>query len=47
MVTQDSLDGSDGLFVENSQQFMEDMKKINEMVVYSWGWGSYLHSPHC
>ena len=31
MVNQDIFDGSDGLFIENSQQFMDDMQKINEM----------------
>ena len=31
MVIQDALDGSDGLFIENSMQFQDDMVKINDM----------------
>ena len=31
MVTQDALDGSDGLFIENSMQFKDDMVKINDL----------------
>ena len=39
MVTQDILDGSDGLFIENSEQFMKDMEKINEMGYIFMGLG--------
>ena len=31
MIGQDTLDGSDGLFIENSLQFEQDMKQINDL----------------